>query len=240
MEIKGRVHCFFEQSGTFKKAFEKLGFSAIDYDIKNDFEETDVVCDIFAEIENAESGINSIFDGIGKNDLIIAFFPCIYFCQNSQMLFNMSAKNYRKLSDAGKVIAIRERARQRGFFYEKLLALVEVCISRGLRLIIENPWTMPQYLANNFLKNPDIIDNDRTLRGDYFKKKTAYWFFNCEPTHGLTIQRDKPLRKVEETAPSKKAGECSAARSMISPDYARNFINDFVTGATEQRELTLF
>lgn len=240
MEIKGHAHCFFEQSGTFKRAFEKLGFPAIDYDIKNDFGETDVVCDLFAEIENAESGVNSIFDGIGKDDLIIAFFPCIYFCQNSQMLFNMSAKNYRKLSDAEKVNKIKERAENRAFFYKKLLSLVGICFARGLRIIIENPWTPPQYLANNFLKNPDVIDNDRTLRGDYFKKKTAYWFFNCEPTHGLTIQRDKPLRKIVETSPSKKAGECSAARSMISPDYARNFINDFITGATEQRELTLF
>lgn len=240
MEIKGRVHCFFEQSGTFKKAFIALGFPAKDYDIKNDFHETDVICDLFDEIENAGAGINSIFDGIKKDDLIIAFFPCIYFCQNSQMLFNLSAKQYRKLTDAEKVGKIRERARNRSFFYEKLLTLVEVCMSRDLRLVIENPWTMPQYLANNFLKNPDVIDNDRTLRGDYFKKKTAYWFFGCEPTHGLTIQRDKTLKKVSEAAPSRKAGECSAARSMISLDYARNFINDFITGATEQKELTLF
>lgn len=25
MEIKGKVHCFFEQSGTFKNEFKKLG-----------------------------------------------------------------------------------------------------------------------------------------------------------------------------------------------------------------------
>ena len=31
------VHCLFEQSGTFKNAFRKLGFTAYDYDIeKND------------------------------------------------------------------------------------------------------------------------------------------------------------------------------------------------------------
>jgi hypothetical protein len=28
MEIKGKVHCFFEQSGTFKNEFKKLGYDA--------------------------------------------------------------------------------------------------------------------------------------------------------------------------------------------------------------------
>lgn len=30
MEIKGKVHCFFEQSGTFKNEFIKLGIPAED------------------------------------------------------------------------------------------------------------------------------------------------------------------------------------------------------------------
>lgn len=29
------VHCFFEQSGTFKRAFQSLGIAAKDYDIKS-------------------------------------------------------------------------------------------------------------------------------------------------------------------------------------------------------------
>ena len=33
--------CLFEQSGTFKNEFRKLGFEAFDYDIRNDFSETD-------------------------------------------------------------------------------------------------------------------------------------------------------------------------------------------------------
>ena len=41
MEIKGKVHCFFEQSGTFKNEFIKLGIPAEDYDIQNNFGETD-------------------------------------------------------------------------------------------------------------------------------------------------------------------------------------------------------
>lgn len=56
MEIKGKAHCFFEQSGTFKNEFIKLGIPAEDYDIQNKFEETDHQIDLFAEIENAYGG----------------------------------------------------------------------------------------------------------------------------------------------------------------------------------------
>lgn len=56
MQISGKVHCFFEQSGTFKNEFIKLGIQAEDYDIQNNFNQTDHVIDIFAEIENAFRG----------------------------------------------------------------------------------------------------------------------------------------------------------------------------------------
>ena len=45
MEITGKVHCLFEQSGTFKREFIKLGIPAYDYDIQNNFGETDHVID---------------------------------------------------------------------------------------------------------------------------------------------------------------------------------------------------
>ena len=51
-----KVHCLFEQSGTFKNEFKKLGYQAYDYDILNDFNETDNVIDIFNEIETAYTG----------------------------------------------------------------------------------------------------------------------------------------------------------------------------------------
>ena len=44
------VHCFFEQSGTFKNEFKKFGYEAYDYDILNEFNETDYVIDLFSEI----------------------------------------------------------------------------------------------------------------------------------------------------------------------------------------------
>ena len=56
MEIKDKVHCFFEQSGTFKNEFRKLGYEAEDYDIQNDFGETEHITDLFSEIESAFAG----------------------------------------------------------------------------------------------------------------------------------------------------------------------------------------
>lgn len=50
MEINGKVHCFFEQSGTFKNEFIKLGIPAEDYDIQNNFGQTDHIIDLFDEI----------------------------------------------------------------------------------------------------------------------------------------------------------------------------------------------
>mgnify|MGYP007130631922 FL=1 len=53
MEIKGKVFCFFEQSGTFKNEFIKLGIPAVDIDIQNNFGQTDHVVDLFDHIERA-------------------------------------------------------------------------------------------------------------------------------------------------------------------------------------------
>ena len=36
-----KAHCFFEQSGTFKNEFIKLGIPAEDYDIQNEFGQTE-------------------------------------------------------------------------------------------------------------------------------------------------------------------------------------------------------
>ena len=79
MEIAGKVHCFFEQSGTFKNEFIKLGIPAEDYDIQNNYGETDHSDDLFQSIEDAYEGKPSLWDNIATDDLIIAFFPCIYY-----------------------------------------------------------------------------------------------------------------------------------------------------------------
>lgn len=64
MEIRGKVHLMFEQSGVFKNEFKKLGYEAYDYDIQNNFGETDYQIDLFKEIEDAYDGKPSLFDSI--------------------------------------------------------------------------------------------------------------------------------------------------------------------------------
>lgn len=228
MQIKGKVHCFFEQSGTFKREFIKLGIPAEDYDIQNNFGETDNVIDLFAEIVNAYHGKESIFDDINQDDLIISFFPCIYFCAASQMQMSFGERNYRYLSPMQKAETILKRVDNREKFFRLAIMMFAVVETKGLRMIMENPWSEQTYLKANFIYSPTMVDKDRTLRGDYFKKPTAYWFVNCQPTNGRSIQKDKETKRLEWVPKSKTAGVCGEERSMISSDYARNFICDFI------------
>lgn len=237
-----KVHCMFEQSGTFKNEFIKLGIPAEDYDIQNNFEETDHIIDLFAEIEKAYDGEASIFDNITSNDLIMAFFPCVHFEAMAMMYYDMSTANIRKMDKSKSYDKVIGKIMRREYFYILLWKLYALCDIRMLRLIIENPATQPHYLLSfqNFIK-PTIIDKNRRLRGDYFKKPTAYWFVNCKPTYGNTIQINKNVKNVLCCKRGKEAGICSEERSMISPIYAKNFICDFILGKeNEFTQKTLF
>lgn len=241
MEIKRQVHCFFEQSGAFKNEFKKLGYNAYDYDIQNNFGETDYVIDLFAEIEKAYDDKPSIFDNITSDDLIFAFFPCIYFSSLSQMGFSFGYYNYRRLNQREKTDKILERSENREKFFRLAVKMISVAIMRDIPIIMENPWAMQTFLKSNFVAPPTIIDNDRSLRGDYFKKPTAYWFFGCEPTHGKSIQKNEHVKRVVDCSHGIESGICSEERSMISPDYARNFICDFILGKKQEtQQLSLF
>lgn len=235
MNIKGKVHCFFEQSGTFKNEFRKLGYNAEDYDIQNDFGETDNVLDLFKEIEKCYDGEGSLFDKISKDDLILAFFPCIHFCDAKTLMFKGEHISQKKWSIAKKMEYNIQQALERSRYFDILLKLVYVCATYNLRLIIENPYNPSgmTYLENNFL-SPTIIDRNRMLRGDYYVKPTAYWFFNCSPTHGRSFQKDKKQKIIMKAKGSGQTGICSSERSMISPDYARNFICDFIIGKEQK------
>lgn len=238
MEITGKVWCFFEQSGTFKNEFKKLGYEAVDVDIQNNFGQTDHVVDLFGEIEDAYDDKPSIFDNISKDDLIMAFFPCIYFCATSQMAFSWGYTNYRKLTTRQATDKILQRNIDRANFYSLLVKFFCIVKERGLRMIVENPWSEQTYLKANFIIAPSIVDNNRMLRGDYFVKPTAYWFLGCEPTNGKSFQCDKEKKTIMKSRGSANAGVCSEERSMISPDYARNFICDFIIGKAQPHTLT--
>ena len=233
MEIKGKVHCFFEQSGTFKREFIKLGIPAEDYDIQDNFGETDHTDDLFKAIEDAYDGRPSLFDSISKDDLIFAFFPCIFFSQQNTTFFDGTNINWKDNTTKEKADMILKRSRERQYFYEMALKMFTICDVRGLRLIVENPYSAVHYLHNNFPYKPAMIDKNRQLRGDYFRKPTQYWFINCEPTYGHSIQQPTMKRTVNGLS-GHQGSLCDEDRSLISPDYARNFICDFIFGKKQE------
>ena len=138
--------------------------------------------------------------------------------------------NYQKMTTAQKIDAMLQRSKSRQYFYELIIKLVGVCLDRGFRIIIENPYSPLHYLCNNFFKAPDVFDRNRQRRGDFFNKPTGYWYFNCGPTIGYSYQNPKEKRTIFSCRGAKEAGLCSEERSLISPDYARNFICDFILG----------
>ena len=217
------AHCLFEQSGTFKNEFKKLGFKAFDYDILNDFGETDFKIDLFNEIDKAYKEEKSLFDGFSRDEIIIAFFPCTRFENQIQIYFRGEQKQDKRLSDEEKL--------QRGIrlhgelhnYYVLFSKLCIVAIQRKLKLIIENPYSSAHYLTRYFSLKPKIIDTDRTLRGDNFKKPTQYWFINCEPKFNIILE---PLTIVKY----KTVCSCSnqVEKSIINPQYANRFIREFI------------
>lgn len=86
------------------------------------------------------------------------------------------------------------------------------------------------FLRTDFVTPPTFVDKNRNMRGDIFNKPTAYWFINCDMTHGSTLQQTCKAKRVKKDVKSGKGGMCNEERSMISPDYARNFICDFIIG----------
>lgn len=165
----------------------------------------------------------------------MAFFPCIYFSALSQMAMSFGYRNYRKLGIGERARKILERSSSRGRFFRLAVMMIAEAEARGLRLIMENPWSEQTFLKANFVAPPTLVDGDRTMRGDYYRKPTAYWFVNCEPSMAFASEQNgKERRSIMNARPSDKAGVCSTERSMISSDYARNFICDFILGRPQQ------
>ena len=162
---------------------------------------------------------------------------------------------------------LRRYSQERFYFYDLALKLTAIIQIKKLRMIMENPWHPTNFTNHFWFMRTTIIDNDRTKRGDYFKKPTAYWYVNCHPTYGETYQptpREKIKRvtagsggqklkrrlkdKIDKDALRKtyidhnsQSGICDELRSLISPDYARNFICDFVIGKKQgDSQLFLF
>lgn len=232
-----KVHCFFEQSGTFKNEFKKLGVKAFDYDILNDFGQTDYVMDLFNEINNAYENKPSIFDEIAQDDLIFAFFPCIRFENQIMLSFRGQARQLQEFTDKEKIMFDMKLIDELRDLYILVNKMFLVCIDRNLRLIMENPYSEEHFLRRYWCILPKIIDKDRRVNGDYYKKPTQYWFVNCEPKQNMLFEPiiHVPPRSNWHCDSNKKmkpsevgAKNMKVARSMIHPQYANRFIRQYI------------
>ena len=215
-----KVYLLFEQSGTFKKAFKSLGVEAEDFDIQNEFGETDHITDIFGEIEKAYQGQQSLFDEITPTDLIMAFFPCIRFENQIMLHFRGQAYQQKDWTLEQKMEFDMDLLDEVNQMYKLVNKLFLICIRKGLRLILENPYSEEHFLRRYWCFLPAIIDKDRRENGDYFKKPTQYWFLNCNPEQNL----------LWEPLPLNEIGGTDTIRMMTKEDYTK-------TGADNKKQL---
>ena len=224
-----KVYCLFEQSGTFKNEFKKLGVDAYDFDIQNEFNETDYIVDLFEEIRGGYDGKPSIFDDLDENDLVFAFFPCTRFEAQISMSFRGEAKQFKNWTDAQKLEYVLGLHKEVSENYEAITKLALLAYSRNFRLIIENPANKPHYLTSYWPIKPAFIDKNRRENGDYQKKPTQFFFINCEPKQTLLFE---PLEEVEyrthQWATARDGLSRQTLRSMIHPQYARRFIKQYI------------
>lgn len=220
-----RVHCLFEQSGTFKNEFRKLGYEAYDYDIEDEFGETDYQLDLFNEIDKAYKGEQSIFDNISEDDLVLAFFPCIRFEAQILLWFRGECASQKKWTLDQKLKYSLNLHNDLNRMYVHITKLVIIANDRKLKLMIENPYTEQHYLMKYWCIKPKIIDRDRSKMGDIWVKPTAYWCINFEPyNHELELpDYNKKLKYNYNTGGG-------IERSLIDSEYAENFIKKYLIG----------
>ena len=225
-----KVYCLFEQSGTFKKAFEDLGVHAEDYDILNDFGETDHIVDLFAEIDKAYDGQPSLFDEIGDMDLVLAFFPCTRFEARIPLCFRGEQHGTENWNDMQKLENSMKLHEQLHRLYMLICKLFVIANRGGWRMIVENPAMAPHYLTMYFPIKPKLIDKDRSKSGDWYRKPTQYWFVNCDPEQNMFFEPLEYTKIYTIASAQRKEGYSNRAvkRSLMHPQYARRFIRSYI------------
>lgn len=218
-----RIHCFFEQSGTFKKEAQELGCESWDYDIKNDFGKTDYVCDLFKEIEEEyRGGRTTMFDFVKRDDYVLAFFPCIRFEKLAIWHFTGQAQQQKNWSLEKKLEYTMKLHDELNLYYKMVSKLVLIALRKGFKLIIENPYHKEHYLTRYWPLLPKFIEKDRHRYGDYYTKPTQFFFINCEPRFNILLEPERIYEKrhIEN--------QRQVDRSMISPEYANRFLREMV------------
>ena len=160
---------------------------------------------------------------MAEEEAIIAFFPCVRFEVQIIMRFKGLASDQKNKSLEDKLKHSLKLHDELSNFYSIITKLVLICLKKGLPLVIENPYSTQHYLTRYWPIEPKIIDINRWKNGDYYEKPTQYWFINCEPLKNLIMDEGIAIhgkKKIEK--------ERGAMRSMISPEYARRFIRQYL------------
>lgn len=215
------IALLFEQSGTFKKQLQAIGHNAKDFDICNDYGETDYIVDLFDMIDNNK------LDVINKADLVIAFFPCTWFSDQNDLIYRKQLYQFRTWDDDKIEKYIHERALKEKEVSIKLLKLID---NIKVPLIIENPNSRR---INKYLSDCESVLHKRSLYGDYFDKLTRYFLFNgvkiTEPDRiknciHARIKYSKEMKMLKGTRKMK--------RSLIAPEYVNNLIKHIYVNGT--------
>lgn len=101
-----RIHCFFEQTNTFRDVAASMGYEAESYDIEGN--PTHKI-DLFKAIEEGDG--NEFLSKISKDDLVLAFFPCTYFQVWTEVNIIGKNKGMASWSEWQRIEYSRERER---------------------------------------------------------------------------------------------------------------------------------
>ena len=183
-------------------------------------------------------GKPSIFDKITKDDLIMAFFPCIRLENQIMLSFRGQAKQMKKWTMKQKMEYDMKLISEVKRNYDIVNKMFIICIDRGLKMVMENPYSEEHFLRRYWCYPASIIDKDRRESGDYYAKPTQYWFVNFEPYQNLIFEpitynhlgETDTIRRLNSSLYPGAWGKISLskARSMIHPDYANRFIRQYL------------
>ncbi len=212
----------------------------------DDFGQTDFKIDLFAEIEKAYDGQESVFDRIGQDDVIIAFFPCVRFENQIMLAFRGQLDQMKNWNMKQKMLYCMKTLDELKQNYDAVNKMFIVCMDRGLKLVMENPYSKEHFLHRYWCYKPEIIDRDRRENGDYFAKPTQFWFLNMKPKNNFLmdaisynhIAEKDAIERLNSSMYADRFGKVSlkVARSMIHPEYANRFIRRYLIAGEEQQE----
>lgn len=249
--MKTKFHLLFEQSGTFRDVMRNNGHDALCYDIQNEYGKTDVVIDLFAEIDREYDNLihnakpeftpaHTMFTDMNPDkDFIISFFPCTYFTNLNELRFKLwtGGKQYPMTPDRVQATIRRTHDRARTFeLWTKFCFIVQ---ELGIPTIIENPRGVGD--GRNYLMlyshwQPSWTDTNRRNFGDKFVKPTLYFAINFDMVEEFQMFTQHTDYKVigsqhkRTRTPNVPKARGTKERSEITHEYAQKFYERFLKG----------